>query len=131
VIESAFESRRIDKPDAAIFFVLSSVLSNQQYDAIIATGSEEIQLEITQAHEGESEFLRRLHLDEHGYAPATRRVHKSRVHKTGTKNQLIRTMIDRTATTQWLQVEAQTKLIAEAVHSRSQRARIADLRFRF
>lgn len=55
--------------------ILQPVIEDQEYDALIIDKSKEPQiiqkLEITQAHEGENQFLRRLMLHEQGHAPAT------------------------------------------------------------
>jgi hypothetical protein len=61
------------------------VIGNQNYDVLITDRSVSppniSRLEITQAHEGEAGFLRRLLLQDQGWAPAS-----GAIEKTGTKN---------------------------------------------
>jgi hypothetical protein len=63
------------------------VLGNQNYDAVLTDRSHCPALvsyvEVTQAHEGETEHLRAVYLDEHGYVPGTGPVHKTGTKKTG------------------------------------------------
>ena len=64
---------------------LQPIIGNQKYDALIIDRSCNpplmSKLEITQAHVGESEYLRRLMLQEQQWAPAS-----GQIEKTGTKN---------------------------------------------
>lgn len=65
------------------------VIGNQKYDALITDYSvsppRQSKLEITQAHEGETEFLRRLMLQEQRWAPASGQINKSGTKNTGIK----------------------------------------------
>lgn len=62
---------------------LEPVLGNQNYDALIHGGASEIRVEVTQAHEGENEFLRRLMLHREGSAPAHGKILKTGTKRTG------------------------------------------------
>ncbi|MBI4330126.1 MAG: hypothetical protein HY673_02450 [Chloroflexi bacterium] len=63
------------------------VIGNQNFDAILTDNSCSPALvsyvEVTQAHEGEAEYLRDVHLQEHGYVPGTRTVKKEGTKETG------------------------------------------------
>jgi hypothetical protein len=65
------------------------VIGNQNYDVLITDRSVSppniSRLEITQAHEGEAEFLRRLLLQDQGWAPASGAIEKSGTKNTGIK----------------------------------------------
>lgn len=65
---------------------LRAVLGNQNYDAIITDNSSQpakvSKIEITQANEGEGEYLQRLMLNERKWAPAA----PGQIEKRGTKN---------------------------------------------
>ncbi len=66
--------------------MIEPVLGNQNFDAVITPTSSDDKaqkVEITLAHEGENEFLRRLMLVDHGYAPAFGAIQKSGTKRTG------------------------------------------------
>jgi hypothetical protein len=75
---SIFASKKYGEVDDVYF---KPVIGSQNYDAIVRSKDENYKLEITLAHEGELEFLRRFMLKERGYAPAS-----GQIKKTGTKN---------------------------------------------
>lgn len=75
---SIFASKKYGEVDDVFF---TPVIGNQNYDTIVKNNGENYKLEITLAHEGEMEFLRRLMLKERGHAPAS-----GQIKKTGTKN---------------------------------------------
>lgn len=66
---------------------IKPVIGNQNYDAILTDNSYSpasvSYVEVTQAHEGEAEYLRAVHLQEHGYVPGTGTVKKEGTKKTG------------------------------------------------
>jgi hypothetical protein len=68
---------------------LQPIIGNQKYDALITdhlyNPPQTSKLEITQAHEGESEYLRRLILQEQGWAPVSGQIEKSGTKNTGIK----------------------------------------------
>lgn len=61
---------RLDTPEQVL---VKPKIGSQNYDALVIdrrAGTEEsFHVEVTQAHRGESEFLRRLHLQREGWAP--------------------------------------------------------------
>jgi len=75
---SIFAMKKYGEVNDVLF---TPVIGNQNYDAVVKSKDENYKLEITLAHEGEMEFLRRLMLKEKGYAPAS-----GQIKKTGTKN---------------------------------------------
>jgi hypothetical protein len=66
---------------------IKPVIGNQNYDAILTDNSYSpasvSYVEVTQAHEGEAEYLRAVHLQEHGCVPGTGTVKKDGTKKTG------------------------------------------------
>lgn len=66
---------------------IKPVVGNQNYDAMLTDNSYSPALtgyvEVTQAHEGEAEYLRALHLQKYGYVPGTGAVKKEGTKKTG------------------------------------------------
>jgi hypothetical protein len=68
---------------------IKPLIGNQNCDAILTDNSYSPALvsyvEVTQAHEGEAEYLRALHLQEFGYVPGTGAVKKEGTKKTGLK----------------------------------------------
>ena len=66
---------------------IKPVIGNQNYDAILTDKSYSPALisyvEVTQAHEGETEYLRALHLQKYSYVPGTGTVQKEGTKKTG------------------------------------------------
>jgi hypothetical protein len=64
-------------------------IGNQNYDAILTDDScspTSIKyIEVTQSHEGETEHLRAVYLQEHGYVPLTGTIKKAGTKKTGLK----------------------------------------------
>lgn len=66
---------------------IKPVIGNQNYDAILTDNSYSPALisyvEVTQAHEGEAEYLRAFHLQEYGYVPGTGTVKKEGTKETG------------------------------------------------
>lgn len=68
---------------------LQPIIGNQNYDALVIDHSSSpprtSKLEITQAHEGEPEYLRRLMLQEQRWAPASGQIEKSGTKNTGIK----------------------------------------------
>lgn len=63
------------------------VIGSQNYDAILTDHSRSpasvSYVEVTQAHEGEAEHLRAVHLQRHGYVPTTGKIKKKGTKKTG------------------------------------------------
>jgi len=90
---------------------IEPVLGNQNYDAIITVDDRRMKLEITLAHEGEKEFLRRLMLKEQGHAPAF-----GDIKKTGTKNRGIVIESESIAHSVDEILDSQIDLIRKAVH---------------
>jgi len=66
---------------------IKPIIGNQNYDAILTDNSYSpasvSYVEVTQAHEGETEYLRAIHLQEHGYVPGIGTVKKEGTKKTG------------------------------------------------
>ena len=66
---------------------IKPVIGNQNYDAELTDNSHSPALvsyvEVTQAHEGEAEYLRAFHLQKSGYVPGTGTVKKEGTKKTG------------------------------------------------
>lgn len=83
---SIFASLRFGTPQN---ITLQPIIGNQQYDALITDRSSDpprtSKLEITQAHQGEPEYLRRLMLQEQCWAPASGQIEKSGTKNTGIK----------------------------------------------
>ena len=75
------------KPNCGV--LIQPVIGNQNYDAVILRDGEHCTelkyLEVTQAHEGEPEYLRMLALDRDGHVPVLGDVKKSGTKATGIK----------------------------------------------
>ena len=66
---------------------IKPVIGNQNYDAILTDDSHSPPLvkyvEVTQSHEGETEYLRAFYLQKHGYVPLTGKIKKGGSKKSG------------------------------------------------
>ena len=89
-------------------------VGSQNYDAIVEDGRDGedkiLHVEITQAHEGESEYLRMLALHENGHVSAL-----GPVTKTGTKRSGLSIKVDSVAVSQQEVLERESKSVADAI----------------
>jgi len=99
---------------------LRPVIGNQNYDVLITdyafSPPRTSKLEITQAHEGENQFLRRLMLQQQGWSPLT-----GSIKKTGTKNTGIKVEGEIVARDVQDSLNNQIKLINQALHRKLQK----------
>ena len=98
--------------------IIEPKIGSQNYDAIVKhqspTDPNVFYIEVTQAHPGETEYLRRLHLVNEGWSPGT----FSKMVKEGTKKTGLTVKPGRVMTTSEESVLKTEKLIVEAVQKK-------------
>lgn len=99
-------------------------LDSGRRDAIVTTPWGQYPIEITQAHTGESEHLRTIHLEEHGWAPGP----LSEMTKSGTKKTGLTVKPGRTLGTMIGHVSQVRKLLEDAIRKKAKKSYPNDTR---